>query len=91
MHKTYNQDTGSLNVGATDVRVGDRIQIQGEPNARTVTYVMGRAARGNLHAVCRGTGPMPVGEVQFTAIRAAAVIPGSALHECGRGNRVARS
>jgi hypothetical protein len=76
--RTHNRDTGSLNVGATEVRVGDSIHIAGEPGARTVTYVMGRPARANLHAVCRGTGQMPLGDVEFTVLRAGVPIaPGA--------------
>lgn len=68
-YRIENKDTGSLNVGSVEVRPGDRIHIVGEASARTVTFVMGRVERSNLHAVCRGTGVMPLGPVEFTVSR----------------------
>jgi hypothetical protein len=67
--RAHNRDTGSLKVASLDVRVGDAVEIVGEGAPRTVTYVMGRPERGTLHVVCRGTGPMPLGDVEFEVIR----------------------
>ena len=67
--RTYSRDSGSLNVGSVDVCVGDWVHIVGEEGPRRVTYRMGTAERGNLHVACRGTGKMPLGDVEFTLVR----------------------
>ena len=64
--RTLNNDTGSLLVGDITINVGDLIQIEGEKNLRKVTYLMGQGAK--QHACCKGTGPFPVGAVEFIVI-----------------------
>ena len=67
MH-TVNNDTGSLkaNVPAS---VGDLIQIEGERNPRKITYIMGMGEK--QHLCCKGTGPFPIGPVEFIVIKGA--------------------
>ncbi len=78
-HRMRNLDTGSLKVGHLKVAVGDRIHIVGESQPRTVTYVMGFSERGTRCAVCKGTGDMPVGDIEFAVIPASAKEPDPSL------------
>lgn len=69
--KTNNlRDTGSLHVGvsggATKWEKGMKIQIAGEPAVRTISYVMGLGEK--THLCCKGTGPMPLGEVEYSLV-----------------------
>lgn len=66
-NKTQNKDTGSLKIGAVPAALGDLIQVNGEKSPRKITYLMGSGDR--THAVCKGTGPMPTGEVEFEIVQ----------------------
>lgn len=79
--KTINaKDAGSLNVGANpaNVKVGDKIRIAGENRERTVTYVMGSAAKGNVHLCMKGSGPVPVSEKEIEYEVVGAVVAAAA-------------
>lgn len=72
MAKTINaKDPGSLNVGSNPEKivVGEKIQITGEDKVRTVTYVMGSTAKNNVHLCMKGSGPVPLGEIEYTVLR----------------------
>ena len=64
MVQITNNDTGSLKVGlaGAHLKVGDSVQIRGEVSPRCISYIMGAGER--THICCKGTGPMPVGEVE---------------------------
>src|SRR5271155_2714524 len=62
-----NRDTGSLDTGPIEPRVGDRVLIAAEAAPRTVTYVMGSPARG-WHACFRGQGAVPRGRVEWDVV-----------------------
>jgi hypothetical protein len=70
---SVNNDNGSLYTGATQLNVGDRVQIEGENRYRIVTYVMGsnrngwRACFGRLGGVSQGA--VPEGNVQWRVVR----------------------
>lgn len=68
-HRTVNQDTGSLKVGRFEASAGDLLVITGEANHRRVTSVSGRPSRGTVCVHCKGTGPMPIGQVEFELLR----------------------
>ena len=63
IHTVLNNDTGSLRLGTIQAKIGDKILVNGQ--TRTITYLMGSAAKGNLHAVTAKQGPWPMGEVRF--------------------------
>lgn len=69
---TNNRDTGSLGVGLVagtkEWRPGEKIQIEGEANTRTVTWVMGKGEK--IHLCAKGTGAFPLGEVRFRIVSA---------------------
>ena len=67
--KCTNVDTGSLKVGSGEYAVGQSIRIAGEDKDRKISYVMGSSAKSNLCLCCKGTGPMPVGEVTFELVK----------------------
>lgn len=60
-----NPDPGFLRVGNVPVEVGEKIDIEGEPLPRIVTYAMGSAAKGTLCACFRAQGPVPTGKVRW--------------------------
>ena len=67
MKTTNAKDAGSLHVGNNPLNIqkGDVIQISGEQKTRTVTYVMGSVAKSNVHLCMKGSGPVPLGEVEY--------------------------
>jgi hypothetical protein len=69
---TENNDTGSLRTGEEKLVVGDRIQIEGEPSERHVTYVMGSDAKG-WHATFANQGAVPVGQVRWRSVERASL------------------
>lgn len=75
MKTTNAKDPGSLNVGTNPANVvkGDKIQIVGEAAPRTVSYVMGSPEKNNVHLCMKGTGPVPLGEVEYEKVQAQAV------------------
>jgi len=62
-----NGDTGSLHIGTCDARVGDEIQLEGEPRRRRISYLMGSGP--SQHAACKGFGPFPLGAVRWALWR----------------------
>jgi hypothetical protein len=71
--KTQNpKDPGSLNVGSNPLNVvkGQEIRIKGEDRNRKVTYVMGTPEKGNVHLCMKGTGPVPLGEIEYEVVGA---------------------
>jgi len=73
MHTSENFDTGSIKVGDLEVDEGDWLKIVGENALRRVSCVMGNG--DNKCAYCKGTGPMPLGEVTWDVVRIYGVDP----------------
>lgn len=75
-YSTENNDTGSLRTGAEKLAIGDRVQIEGEPRERHVTYVMGSDAKG-WHAVFANQGAVPEGQLRWRIVEHASSRPQS--------------
>ncbi len=65
MFKAINNDTGSLKAGVNGegFKVGDEIKINGENKVRKISYIMGKGEK--CHFCMKGTGPVPVGDVEW--------------------------
>lgn len=90
--ETTSEDTGSLYTGSMRVRVGDRLEIEGERRVRRVTYVMGSDRKG-WYACFKGQGAVPRGRVRWRVLRvrdvsrvAEAVTPSYPPRDRGRGS-----
>jgi hypothetical protein len=73
MHTSEDSDTGSIKVGDIEVDKGDWLKIVGENALRRVSCVMGNG--DNKCVYCKGTGPMPLGEVTWDIVRIYGVDP----------------
>lgn len=62
-----NRDTGSLHLGKVNASVGDTVQVKGEQRTRTISYLAPTRDGGKV-AYFRGSGPLPLGDVEVELI-----------------------